>query len=75
MGAAALIVGIVTVVAVIAHRVASAHFGPVAGAVSAGLAVLIGVAFLLPRKPFASPGKPDASPRKPAGGRRGEVQP
>ncbi|WP_326550957.1 hypothetical protein [Micromonospora sp. NBC_01813] len=75
LGAAALIVGIVTVVAVIAHRVASAHFGPVAGAVSAGLAVLIGVAFLLPRKPFASPGKPDASPRKPAGGRRGEVQP
>ncbi|MEV6373643.1 hypothetical protein [Micromonospora musae] len=60
LGAGALVVSIVTVVAAVVHRVITAHFGPVAGAVSAGLAVLIGVSFVLPRKP--------------ADGRRGEVQ-
>lgn len=60
LGASALVVSIVTVVAVVVNRLITAHFGPVAGGFSAGLAVLIGASFVMPRKP--------------AGGRRGEVQ-
>ena len=67
LGGAALVVSIVTVVALVAHRVATDHFGPVAGAVSAGLAVLIGMCFVVPRTSFTGT-------RKPADGRRGEVQ-
>lgn len=60
LGATALVVSIVTVVAMVVNRLVTAHFGPVAGLVSAGLAVLIGVSCVIPRKP--------------AGGRRDEVQ-
>ncbi|MGW5558076.1 hypothetical protein ACWER9_12725 [Micromonospora sp. NPDC003944] len=67
LGAATLMVGIVTTVAVVAERTATAHFGPVAGAVSAGLAVLVGMLFVVPRPSFTGT-------RKPADGRREEVQ-
>ncbi|MGI5521678.1 hypothetical protein ACQEUX_12050 [Micromonospora sp. CA-259024] len=67
LGSAALVVSIVTIVALVAERVATAHFGPVAGAISAGLAVLIGMFFVVPRTSFTGT-------RKPADGRRGEVQ-
>ncbi|MEH0927247.1 hypothetical protein [Micromonospora sp. CPCC 205558] len=67
LGAAALVVCIVTVVALTAERAATAHFGPVAGAISAGLAVLVGMFFVVPRTSFTAT-------RKPAAGRRGEVQ-
>ncbi|RIV40364.1 peptidase M50 [Micromonospora radicis] len=67
LGAAALIVGILTVVALTAQRVATAHFGPVAGTVSAGLAVLIGMLFVLPRTSFTGI-------RTPADSRAKEVQ-